>query len=276
MTVWKINPLGLRGEVMSILDDREQVQGKGLDSREDPLLDLDEGSSIEGDNKDQGKHKHNFMLSGSIKVKLAVTVASILLIIIAILFTLDFVQKKKEEDILEQLENSANENEVTFTYSDEERKSLMQMGYTQIDIENFEISSLLMEDIIIEYDNMVAEHFEANIKPYLDGKSDAYKRLEEYTWLGGEEIDPEIDVNEQENYYSETVNCDFVKVPAMGSQLFTKVVTPKGIIAFMPVTPYRYQTLEDSGNIVVEITYTIVPSGDLVITRVDEIDLGGN
>lgn len=53
------------------------------------------------------------------------------------------------------------------------------------------------------------------------------------------------------------VNADYEKIPTYGYQLRVKVKIANGTYAFMDINPTRYAQMPDSGNIVVEVHYTL-------------------
>lgn len=108
-----------------------------------------------------------------------------------------------------------------------------------------------------------------------DEASEAYQKLLNQTWLGQPPMDISgfVDTNTMYSSESHTENVDYEKVEARGMQLWIKCYLENGITAFMPCSPARYNSLPESGNIVV--TYTVVTSGgSQVITSINEYKVG--
>ena len=74
---------------------------------------------------------------------------------------------------------------------------------------------------------------------------------------------------------SYTVNADYVKVPTYGYQLLLKCKIANNTYVFYNVTPEQWDRLPESGNIILEISYTLygTTSTRLYITNIEEISL---
>ena len=104
-----------------------------------------------------------------------------------------------------------------------------------------------------------------------DTASPEYQELLNKTWLGGAPLNLDaVDPNVIYNNTSRKMNVDYEKCGAQGSQLFLKLYLDDGTAAFMTVTPNRWKELNDSGNIVVEVTWR--EAGELrIVTDVHEV-----
>ena len=82
----------------------------------------------------------------------------------------------------------------------------------------------------------------------------------------------EVGINEEHSYI---VNADYEKVPTYGTQLFIKCKIANGVYVFYNVTPNRWLTLPESGNIVLNIDYTLYGTDNKImmyVTKITEID----
>lgn len=72
------------------------------------------------------------------------------------------------------------------------------------------------------------------------------------------------------------VNSDYEKCPTYGYQLQLKVKVANNTYAYMPVTPQRWKELDDEGNMVVTVYYTLYgptkKKAHLYITDIIEVD----
>lgn len=167
----------------------------------------------------------------------------------------------------------------TFEYSAEERAILRENGYTGDDIERFEVEERDYRSLVKEAEEARKLKYETEILPYLDGASPQYKELERLTWLGTGDMSSVILTSSEGQYEQRygSYNCDYVKLPAKGSQLFIKLTlmdfNNKEI--FMTVTPERYNELQDTGNIVVTIEYYRYSDGSILVHSVYEKDIKG-
>ena len=104
-----------------------------------------------------------------------------------------------------------------------------------------------------------------------DTASPEYQERLNKTWLGGAPLNLDaVDPNVIYSNTSRKMNVDYEKCGAQGSQLFLKLYLDDGTAAFMTVTPNRCKELNDSGNIVVEVTWR--EAGELrIVTDVHEV-----
>lgn len=219
---------------------------------------------------EQPSGKTGFVLDGKIKAMIAGLVA-IVLIGGGLVFY--FTQKSKEQE--EQLPEWAIETEPEFSYTADQKATLRSYGYTADDIEEAIAFQTPFEDLVQSAENSIQAKLDSEIGPYLDSASDEFKWLRGMTWVGGEEVPTSVFSEESApEFRYGTYNCDYEKVPAYGTQLFIKLdILDMGITAFMDVTPERYATLDDSGNIVVIVEYNKYPDGTVIITDLGEKDV---
>lgn len=155
------------------------------------------------------------------------------------------------------------EEDFGFKYSDEQLEELRAAGYTGSEIEEYQKSSS-------DFDTLIAQAKEARLKwanetiaPVLDGKSEAYKKLEASTWLGLKDRTSDLKKFKADGMYTQydaIKNFDYEKVEPTGVQLFLKVYidgTKHKNFMFINVTPSRYKQLKQKGNIIIKYTYVV-------------------
>jgi len=160
-----------------------------------------------------------------------------------------------------------------YSYPPGDTATLRANGYTGAEIEDYAKAGVSVFDLVQQAQEERQKIYDAEIKPYLDGASEEFKALAADTWVGQSELTFSEDTTKY-RYFSETHNVDYEKLPARGSQLFVKLeLDVTGEILFMQVTPERYVTLRDSGNIVVTISLTKTGDGKRVITSIKEVSI---
>lgn len=154
-------------------------------------------------------------------------------------------------------------------------KELRSYGYTGDEIE-FAISHGFSIEAMIERSK--AELDAANVESWKrtsDAASDEYKHLMNMTYLGQPEGDAVVNQDELEfldrvmmsSYV--TINCDYVKCPQNGMQLYLKCKVANDTYYWYPVSPDRWVTLPDSGNIVLQITFMQYGEGTFITDAVE-------
>lgn len=167
----------------------------------------------------------------------------------------------------------------TGSFTAEQIEQLKKLGYTGDEI------SIAARDML-NYDALVAKAQElreaealAEIARMSDQASEEFQTLlkwgtfafpyREFTPRNGENIA----YNQPGNY---VVNADYEKVPTYGLQLELKVKIANGTYVYMPVEPARWETLPDSGNIVVQVNYIRYGTAEVnqvYITSITERDI---
>lgn len=156
-----------------------------------------------------------------------------------------------------------------FHYTIEELAELRNNGYTAEEAEYYESLEIPAESLILDAQQKRQELYESEMAPYMDVASEEYKELAADSWVGQQAFEVGGDLSDY-RYYSEVWNVDYKKLPARGSQLFIKLVSPEGEVLFMSVTPEQYLNLRDTGNIVVNVKYTQMNADVKVITEISE------
>lgn len=204
-------------------------------------------------------------------LKLALVGIGVVAVLIGGYFIFKYATQDRGADFLNEVDSS----QPAFKYSMEERAMLRNNGFTADDIERLEIEERDPYGAAKEAEDARKKKYEEEVAPYMDGASEEFKKLKEMTWIGGtpmsqEPLNPEA---VSEPWYG-TYNCDYIKLPAQGVQLFLKLeLTEFNTSVFMTVTPERYAKLPESGNIVVTVDYNKYSDGSIVVTNVYEKDI---
>ena len=269
---------------MGLLDDIEFIQ-QGSSYEEQPSAEAgsvvteasSEASSSESSRSNPfSRRKKNKESSGpkepktgKEKLKLVGIGAGVILTVILIGCSAYFLTKDKGPAWMQEVEE---EGIPVFEYSMEEREMLRLNGFTGDDIERYEVEERDPYVLAEEAENARKAKYDAEIKPYLDGASEEFKTLKSLTWIGTGAMSSSV-LNENSNYEERygTYNCDYQKIPAYGSQLFLKLdLVDFNTDVFMSVTPKRYLSLNDTGNIVVVIEYNKYDDGSILVTGIKE------
>lgn len=203
---------------------------------------------------------------------ISVGIVGVIFVVIVVIVLSMQAKKKKEAEELAQAESLLEEEvvEPSFMYTQDEVEALRLAGYTGYEIEDFEIQEQDAKSLIDAAEAARKAQYEMEILPYFDSSSDEFKELCKDTWVGQEELEFDTDV-EQYQYFTETINVDYEKLPATGHQLFIKYTLTDGTACFMTVTPERYTELKDHGNIVISVQYTKTGDGKRIITSSSEV-----
>ena len=161
-----------------------------------------------------------------------------------------------------------------FQYTDEEVATLRAWGYTGDEIEAFEAEEADVTTLV----NQSKEAQEKARETLSNPESEEYKTLLNQTWVGQPAISiPEAsdDMAYNLSYNEYTLNADYEKIPAHGTNLFLKVYldASKERYYFMECPLDLYAALPDYGNIVVH--YRTVSYGDAtVIYGMENVTVG--
>lgn len=149
--------------------------------------------------------------------------------------------------------------------------TLRKWGFTNSQMEIAQRDGISAEDMVAQAKQERKEaQYEAMMEA-ADATSEAYQKLLQQTWLGQPPMDISgfNDINTMYQTETKTENVDYDKIEAHGRQLWIKCYLEDGTTAFMQCTPARYNSLPDSGNIVIQ--YTMLVAGDSrVITAINE------
>lgn len=183
----------------------------------------------------------------------------------------------------EYTEDSASSTDMqdtssTAEYSNTEDIELRKRGYTADEIEFSREHGISYEDMIAQADADIENQQRQVLASLSDEGSEAYQTLLNMTWLQGADLsitDATYDEFGNLSVYEETktMNIDYTKVPAKGTQLFLKCNLLDYGVAFMTVAPDRWLQLADSGNILVNVTFE--HWNDVIVVKdIYELDAG--
>lgn len=179
--------------------------------------------------------------------------------------------KDQEELFEEDGETQPVVQQSSVSYSKKEVEALRLWGYTADEIEISSRDGIPAKTLVdqAKFDRQLAQ--KEALDAVRDTASPEYQELLNKTWLGGAPLNLDaVDPNVIYNNTSRKMNVDYEKCGAQGSQLFLKLYLDDGTAAFMTVTPNRWKELNDSGNIVVEVTWR--EAGELrIVTDVHEV-----
>jgi hypothetical protein len=243
---------GLDFDSESVFDDGPLDTSNEVDSFDDRPL----------PGREKGGGKFQISKTGWILIALAIVVVAVLTISIAAWM------KGKEAEKFEEWETSIYE-EPPFAYTAEEIQLLRANGYTGDEIEQNELDGVNSDILIQSAADARQALFDKEWEPLFDKASPEFKDLQEHTWVGGEDLDYGTDEN-MYTYHVYTYNGVYEKIEPKGNQLWVMVTLKNGTHVFFSVTPERYTALDQTGNMVVELTYTNTGDDKLVITNVKE------
>ena len=159
-------------------------------------------------------------------------------------------------------------------YNDTELEALRKWGYTGYQIELASQQGLSARGLVDEARAQREEAQKEALAAVSDTASPEYQNLLNSTWLGGEPLDlSTVDPTGQYTVSRETVNVDFEKIEARGTQLYIKVYFDDGKSAFMQMNPRRYITLPNSGNIVVSVEKYEITETEYVFISISEVSI---
>lgn len=155
--------------------------------------------------------------------------------------------------------------------STEDEILLRSYGYTGDEIE-FSISNdFSVEEMVARAQKRLDD---ANRESWIrtsDVASPEYKYLMSMSYLGQADTDTIVDQSELEfldqhiRRSSQVINCDYEKCPLKGMQLYLKCQIADDTFYWYPVTPERWVTLPDKGNIVLNIQFMEYGEGHYII-----------
>lgn len=204
-------------------------------------------------------------------------IAIVFIILIIIIITIILILNNTSKDIEPDLDILQPNSDGTYgdsldnlNFYDESTKELLRSyGYTGYDIEQHEKAEddpqYLIETVVLQRKEVLRNTYaELKAEAYKAG-SQEYKDLLDSTWLSEE---PKNCFQPNPADYTTTMevaNLDYEKLAPRGNQLFLKVIMKDKTKYFMEISPGKYQTLDDSGNIVVE--YEVVEYGDEIFIQ---------
>lgn len=255
-------------------DKRPVRQERFFDPTEDMKEDFGLGEEKDDEKVDETQEVKDEPAKGVDIKKLApIVIAGVIVIIVFIVLLSKTISDKKQVELEEHADELLSTEEVEiFQYTVDEVEALRNAGYTGYEIDDFEFNEMDAESLIKEAEEKRKAIYETEIVPYLDAASDEFKDLKNKTWLCLDNFeipsDPESWKYEQNNY-----NVDYEKIASCGMQCFIKFYMPDGSIGFTTVSPERYMTLDDKGNLVLNIRYCVMSNGNRVIVDAYEVNI---
>lgn len=157
--------------------------------------------------------------------------------------------------------------------------TLKKLGYTGDEIQAAVDNGLDLNTLVEEGERLQNEGAEEALKRMSNSASKEFKELVNnsiYCMPKGTFTESpygaETSVNLSDSYI---VNADYDKLPTYGLQLFLKCKIANNTYLFVPVTPSRWETLPESGNIVLQVDYTLygtTESTGVYVTNVTEVE----
>jgi hypothetical protein len=231
---------------------------------------LKQGEELEEQEDQDSKNPLRFIRDRR-AVFIVIAIAVIGIIFVAVYMSFNKQENEYPEDVT-QTETGEYEGETeyipTFTYTQEEIEQLRAYGYTADEIEQSQFVEKPAEVLYEEAKQAIKEEQQKVIDELSDTASPAYQDLFNKTWLSG----TPMNLVATEDYTLEGFieNVDYIKLPAVGNQLFLRLTLADGSYLFMTVTPERWFELRDIGNIVVRYVKWYY-NGEEVITEISEI-----
>lgn len=178
-----------------------------------------------------------------------------------------------QDDILQ--DNSSVPDDVEFS---DENEALRKAGYTGDEIELILSTGMDVQEMINSAKEAQDEALKKRLKKVANKKSKEFLTIYNNSLFCMDKVtfdkfDP--DAAQSMNYEgSYVVNSDYEKCPTYGYQLMIKCKIANGTYAFYNVTPDRWSTLPEEGNIVLQIYYTMYGTNNvnMYITNIEEID----
>ncbi len=198
------------------------------------------------------------------KKKLIIIIADIVIVVILVIVLVFMFKGKlvKKESVEVSTEEETTEI-PKFEYTYDEYERLRTAGFTASEIEDFELQEIADIDTLIneaeeKRKKKFLETYKAFIREANESPDSQYTYLMANTYLG---LPPqEIDLNSTaEDYYSETRNVDYWKMPLQGYQPLVKVrIMPEDVVLYVNIKPENYALLRDSGNMVISYDFVHV------------------
>jgi hypothetical protein len=164
------------------------------------------------------------------------------------------------------------------SYSDSDKELLRKMGYTGDEIEIALATGVSVDDLVEAAQELRDEEAKEALHRMSDEASEEFQTIvnnsiycmPEVTFDG---FDVSVDSSRLYDG-SYVVNADYEKLPTYGYQLFIKVKIANGTYVFYQVTPQRWETLPDTGNIVMKVSYCMYGTYNvnMYITDLQEVD----
>ena len=158
--------------------------------------------------------------------------------------------------------------------------TLRKLGYTGDEIQAAQASGADLNAMADEARKLQDEAAKEALIRMSNSASEEFQYLLNYSIFNL----PKIEFPQTENTFDRVmkdgnyiVNADYEKLDTYGNQLIVKLKIANNTYAFMVISPDRWSTLPDTGNMVVRINYTLFgmknTSIEMYITSIEEIDV---
>lgn len=160
--------------------------------------------------------------------------------------------------------------------STEDEFLLRKMGYTGDEIQLAIQNGFSVDALVEAAQELHDEESIESLKRMSDHASEEFRYIVNNTYFSqpGFEFENQLDLEfEDATFYDGqfTVNSDYTKCPSYGAQLQLKCRISDDLYVWYVVTPKRWETLPESGNIVLNVGYTVWGSY-AYITTIAEVD----
>lgn len=160
--------------------------------------------------------------------------------------------------------------------SGEEKLLLRKMGYTGDEIQLCLENGFSVEALVEAAKELHDEEAKEALVRMSDHASDEFRYIVNNTYFSQPPFtfEKQLDLDlEEANYYDGkfTVNADYKKCPSYGAQLQLKCKVSNNCYVWYIITPRRWETLPEEGNIVLTLDY-VVWGSYAYITNVQEVD----
>lgn len=159
-------------------------------------------------------------------------------------------------------------------------KVLKSYGYTGDEIELAKTLGVSVEQLVMAAQSLRDNVAAKSLERMSDHASQEFQMMYNYSLYSLPNFKYKAIPKDAETWVwqdgSFTVNADYEKCPTYGYQLQLKVKVANGTYAYMYVTPQHWEELADSGNIVVNVSYSLYgpdkKNAHLYITDIVEVD----
>lgn len=157
--------------------------------------------------------------------------------------------------------SAVSEPVVEETATDDERVLLRSMGYSGDEIDYSLRNGFSVQALVDAAQKLYDDEADKALRRMSDSASEEFRYIIDNTYFSqvGYEFEPVKDLEFGTYDYthdSYTVNADYVKCPTYGAQLQLKCRVARDLWLWYIVTPERWETLPDEGNIVLRVNYT--------------------
>ena len=192
------------------------------------------------------------------------------------LFWSDYYQDWVSPDLYTQVSNydlsstGEEDTEEVSPLDDEQNTKLRALGYTGDEIEWANEHGIDFDTLVAEAEKLRDQEAHEALVRMSDSASEEFRYIIENSYFSEikREFKSQADVEEWERVYksgSFIVNADYVKCPTYGAQLFLKCKIASNTCVYYNITPARWDSLPNSGNIVLQVSYVDYPKTRYIV-----------